>query len=92
MRGAAGLPAREGPASGGAEFLPAPRERLRELDELLGGEAREPESLPPAPPGFGELPAPATAGADYAADRGTGQPETDPVPALRGLLKHRDPA
>ena len=89
-------------------FAPMDRASLKELDDVLAASERKPESLPAAPPGFGERAAPEllpsggagfgdrpaaeTSGASIVADKGTGKMKNDPLPVLLAYLKDTDSA
>ena len=92
LPGATTLPPQASPERGGAGYGKLDRARLKELDELLTPATRERETLPPAPTGFGERPAPETSGAGFVADAGTGKMTKDPLPALLAYLKSADAA
>jgi HEAT repeat protein len=84
------------------------RASLKELDDVLYASTKRagapapsvkrpkdpatPELLPPGGAGFGERPAPETAGADIAQDKGKGKMANDPLPVLLAYLKDSAPA
>jgi hypothetical protein len=79
LPGATALAPRPGPAAGEAGYAKIDRASLKELDDVLTASERKPESMPAAPPGFGERAAPATSSAAYASTRR----QTAPVSGVR---------